>query len=64
MDITSIAAAASANSAVQTQNAVGLGVLKKAIDIETEGALALLQAIPAPPPPVAGSAGSVVNTWA
>ncbi|MDR0700874.1 MAG: YjfB family protein [Azoarcus sp.] len=64
MDITSIAAAASVNTAAQTQNAVGLSVLKKAIDVETAGALALVQAIPTLPPPVTGSAGSVVNTWA
>jgi hypothetical protein len=66
MDITSIAAAASANSAAQTQNAVQLSVLKKAIDIQSEGALALIQAVPvAPAPaPTGGAAGGVVNTWA
>ena len=62
MDITSIAAVASANTAAQTETAVQLSVLKKAIDIEAAGALALVQAVPAPPP-VAG-AGGVVNTWA
>jgi hypothetical protein len=62
MDITSIAAAASANSAAQTQNAVQLSVLKKAIDIQSEGALALIQAVA--PAPTGGAAGGVVNTWA
>lgn len=62
MDVTPIAAAASANTAAQTEAAVQLSVLKKAIDIEAAGALALVQAIPTPA--VAGSAGGVVNTWA
>jgi len=62
MNITPIAAAASANSAELTRNMVGLSVLKKAIDIEAAGALALVQAIPTPPP--AGTAGGVVDTWA
>ncbi|MDR1661580.1 MAG: putative motility protein [Azoarcus sp.] len=63
MDITSIAAAVSANSAAQTQNAVGLSVLKKAIDIQTAGALALVQAIPVAPA-APGAAGVGVDTWA
>ncbi|MDR1063556.1 MAG: putative motility protein [Azoarcus sp.] len=63
MDVTSVAAA-SANTAAQTQNAVGLSVLKKAIDIQAAGALALVQAIPAAPTPAPGAAGGVVNTWA
>jgi hypothetical protein len=65
MDVTSIAAAASANSAVQTETAVQLSVLKKAIDIQAAGALALLQAVPAlPPAPSGGTAGGIVNTFA
>jgi len=65
MDVTSIAAAASANSAAQTETAVQLSVLKKAIDIQTAGALALLQAVPTPPPvPSGGAAGGIVNTFA
>ncbi|MDR2260082.1 MAG: YjfB family protein [Azoarcus sp.] len=63
MDVTSLAATASANSAAQTQNAVGLAVLKKAIDIQAAGALALVQAVPAPPA-ASGTAGGTVNTWA
>ena len=64
MDITSIAAAASANSASRTQDAVQLSVLKKAIDIQAQGALALVQAVPAPPAPVGGTAGGIINTVA
>jgi hypothetical protein len=65
MDIAPIAATASVNAAEQARGAVGLSVLKKAIDIEAAGALALVQAIPVPPPAAsAGTAGGVVNTWA
>jgi redox-regulated HSP33 family molecular chaperone len=64
MDVTPIAAAASANTAAQTETAVQLSVLKKAIDIEAAGALALVQAIPTPQPVVSGAVGGVVNTWA
>ncbi|MCL1826126.1 MAG: YjfB family protein [Betaproteobacteria bacterium] len=64
MDIMPIAATASANSAGLTQEAVGLSVLKKAIDIEAAGALALVQAIPAPPAMSSGTVGGMVNTWA
>jgi redox-regulated HSP33 family molecular chaperone len=65
MDVTAIAAAGSANSAAQTQTAVQLSVLKKAIDIESAGALALVQAVPAPPAAASGgTAGGIVNTFA
>ncbi|MDR0564243.1 MAG: putative motility protein [Azoarcus sp.] len=64
MDITSIAAAASANAAEQTQTAVGLTVLKKAIDLEAAGALALLQAVPPPPAASASGGGGKIDTWA
>jgi len=59
MDTAPIAAAAN------TAGLVGLSVLKKAIDIEAAGALALVEAIPTPPPAVpAGTAGGVIDTWA
>jgi hypothetical protein len=63
MDVTSLAAA-SANSAEQSRIAVGMAVLKKAIDIEAAGALALVQAIPEMPQLPTGAAGGIVNTWA
>jgi hypothetical protein len=44
--------------------AVELGVLKKAIDIQAAGALALVQAIPAPPAAASGEAGGIVDAWA
>jgi hypothetical protein len=64
MDIMPITAAASANAAEQAQVAVGVAVLKKAIDTEAAGALALVQAIPEMPTLPAGAAGGIVNTWA
>jgi hypothetical protein len=64
MDVMPIIAAASANAAGQAQDAVGMAVLKKAINIETAGALALVQAIPELPTSPAGTAGGIVNTWA
>ena len=64
MDIAPIAALASVNAAEQARGAVGLSVLKKAIDIEAAGALALVQAIPVPPAVSAGAAGGMVDTWA
>ncbi|MDR2031567.1 MAG: putative motility protein [Azoarcus sp.] len=65
MDITSLAAAASAHRAAQTQNTVGRVVLEKAIDLQAAGVLALVQALPAPPAAsVGGAAGGAVDTWA
>lgn len=66
MDVSSIAAAASANAASQLQADVSVSVLKKAMDIQESSAMQLLQAIPAPPPsPSVGStSGGVIDTWA
>jgi hypothetical protein len=64
MDISSLTAAAGIHSAGQTQSAVDLAVLRKAIDIQATGALALLEAIPAPPPAPVGTEGGFVDTWA
>jgi len=52
MDISAIASASSALSSAQTGDAVRVSVLKKAINNEGAGALALLQAIPAPVNPL------------
>ncbi|MCL2590524.1 MAG: YjfB family protein [Betaproteobacteria bacterium] len=64
MDTAPIAAAASANIAEQARNMAGLSVLKKAIDIEAAGALALVQAIPTLPAVPSGTASGVIDTWA
>ena len=54
MDITNIAALATDMSQARTEQSVQLAVLKKAIDIEAEGAIQLIQAaaqvIPNNPP--------------
>lgn len=65
MEVSSIAAAASANAAAQLQAEVSVTVLKKAIDIQAEAALQLLEALPhqVPAAPV-GTAGGVIDTWA
>lgn len=51
MDISGVASAASALSAARTGDAVGISVLKKAIQSEGQGAIALLAAIPLPSNP-------------
>jgi hypothetical protein len=65
MDVSSIAAAASANSMAQVQQQASVSVLKKALDIQEQSAMQLLQALPAPQQaaPV-GTAGGVIDTWA
>jgi hypothetical protein len=64
MDVMPITAAASVHAAEQARDAVGVAVLKKAINIEAAGALALVQAITEMPSSPAGTAGGIVNTWA
>ncbi|UJP04910.1 MAG: YjfB family protein [Nitrosomonas sp.] len=46
MDISGIANLATAMSNARTEQAVGIAVLKKAIDLEAAGALALIEALP------------------
>lgn len=65
MDVSSIAAAVSANSAAQLQADVSVTVLKKAMDLQESSAMQLLQAIPEPPAPSpVGTAGGYIDTWA
>lgn len=65
MDVSSIAAMATANSMARTQQEVSVAVLKKSMDIQSESAMQLLQAIPAPPAVAVGSAaGGAIDTWA
>lgn len=66
MDTPSIAGMATDLSNVRLQQTQELSVLKKAIDIEAEGALQLLASI-APMPTLSstgGTAGQVINTTA
>ena len=46
MDVTSIASVATRMSEASTSQAVSIAVLKKAMDINAAGALALIEAIP------------------
>ncbi|MBK9663947.1 MAG: YjfB family protein [Nitrosomonas sp.] len=46
MDVTGIANVATAMTEANTNQAVSMAVLKKAINISAEGALALIEAIP------------------
>jgi hypothetical protein len=65
MDTSSIASLATSMASTATDQAAGVAVLKKAMDIEASGALALLQAIP--PVPAANlpvHLGQNINTTA
>jgi hypothetical protein len=64
MEASAIAAMASANALNQVQQEVSVEVLRKTLDIQSESAMQLLQAIPQPPAPAVGStAGGIVDTW-
>ena len=49
MDVTSIGSLSTALSQAEVADAVGIRVLKKAMDIQEQSALQLLQALPQPP---------------
>ena len=49
MDITALASLGTALSQARLGDAVGVSVLKKAMDIQEQSALQLLQALPQPP---------------
>ena len=48
MDVTALASSSTALSQAQTGDAVGIAVLKKAMDIQAQSAMQLLQALPQP----------------
>ncbi len=57
--------AATAAAQSETADAVNIAVLKKAIDIQANSALTLLQALPSPPAlATSGTLGTQVNTFA
>lgn len=60
MDVSSIAATATAMSQGATTDAIQVAVLKKAMDIEAQGAMQLVQAIANNPPHL----GNTVDTFA
>lgn len=61
MDIGSIANVSVVLNQAKTSDAVSVAVLKKALDMQTESAQQLLQALPEP---ASGNLGSKVNTLA
>lgn len=66
MEVSTIASLATEMSNISTQQAKDVAVLKKAIDIEAEGALQLLSSV-APSQAVSstgGTAGLLINTKA
>ncbi len=64
MDVSSIAAASTANAMAQVQQQASVSVLKQALDIQEQSAMQLLQAIPLPPAMPVGTAGGLIDTWA
>ena len=64
MDIGNIASMSSALSQARNSDAVGLSVLKKAMDIEAQTAAQLLQALPQPVASNPPSLGSRVDIFA
>lgn len=47
-----------------TAEAVGIAVLRKALDLEGSSAMTLLQALPQPPLAKEGNVGTYINTFA
>ncbi len=62
MDVSAIASASTAMASAQVGNAVQVSVLKKAINIQAQGAMALLDALPQPalPPHLGQNINTVV----
>ncbi len=54
---------ATAAASGSTGDAVNILVLKKALDIQAQGAMTLLQALPQPPLATQGPVGTKVNTF-
>ena len=64
MDVSNIASAATAMSQAQTSNAVQMAVLKKAMDIGTNSAEQLIEAIPQAAAPNPPHLGNSIDTYA
>lgn len=64
MDINSIGNVSAALSQANTGDAVAITVLKKALDIQAQSALQLIQALPQPAPGSTPKVGNGVNTYA
>lgn len=63
MDVGNIARLAINMSVARTDQTVGIAVLRKALDVQANGAMSLIAAIPAPQSP-SSSLGQNVNTTA
>lgn len=61
MDVSAIASAATAMSQTQLASQVEMAVLRKALDLQGEGVLQLLQALPSVNPP---HLGNTIDTFA
>jgi len=64
MDVNSIANLATNMAQERTGQEVGVAVLKKALDIQASGAMALINALPPTPPSLPSNLGQNVNTTA
>ena len=64
MDISSVGNVSAALSQAGTGDAVAIAVLKKAIDIQAQSAMQLIQALPQPTPSNAPNLGNGVNVYA
>ncbi len=64
MDVGNIANMATALSQERTQQDIGVAVLKKAMDVQAQGAMALIQAIPPAPSNLPANLGQNVNVTA
>ncbi len=64
MDIGAIATVVSTDSLAQVQGQAQVLVLKKALDIQAESAIQLIQAVPQSLPVQPGQPGALINTHA
>ncbi len=66
MSVSSIASLSTAMATTQTDTDIGVAVLKKSIDIASNSALELLQALPSPAPAsnLPANLGQNINTTA
>ena len=64
MDISSVGSISSATSQAQVGDAVSIAVLKKAIDLQAQGALQLIESLPQPATNSPPNLGQGVDTFA
>ena len=64
MDVTSLASAATEFSQAKTADAVAIAVLRKTLDLQEQGAMQLIQALPQLTTSNPPNLGNSVNTFA